>query len=86
MLRVTREDRKCEERQRYDAETDSWCETMKREKEPGASRRRGCNEKLFRPDIEPIASEHSEHNDEPAENCGQADQCVNDDVDLQYHI
>ena len=72
--------------QRYDAETDGRCETMKREKEPGDGRRYGCHEKPFRPDIEPIASEHSEHNDEAAENCGQADQCVNDGVDLQYHI
>jgi len=86
MFRVTREDRKREERQRYDAETDGRCETMKREKEPGDSRRDGCNEKPFRPDIAPIASEHSEHNDEAAENCGQADQRVNDGVNLQYNI
>jgi hypothetical protein len=26
------------------------------------------------------------HNDEAGENCGKADQCVNDGVDLQYHI
>jgi hypothetical protein len=67
-------DRKCKERQRYDAETDGRRETMKREKEPGDSRRNGCNEKPFRPEIEPIASKHSEHNDEAGENCGQADQ------------
>ena len=84
MLRVTRENRKCEERQRYDAETDGRRKTMKREKESRDRRRDGCDEKPFRPAIEPIASEHSEHNDEAGENCGQADECVNDGVDLQY--
>ena len=47
---------------------------------------RDSKDKSFRPDIEQIASEHSEHNDEAGENCGQADQSVNDGVDLQYHI
>ena len=51
MLRVTRKNRKCEERQRYDAETDGRRETMKREKESRDRRREGCDEKPFRPAI-----------------------------------
>jgi hypothetical protein len=86
MLRVTREDRKREERQRYDAETDGRRETMKREKESRDRRRDGCDEKPFRPAIESIASGHSENNDKAGENCDQANQGVNDGVDLQYHI
>ena len=51
MFRVTRKDRKCEERQRYDAETDGRRKTMEREKESRDRRREGCDEKPFRPAI-----------------------------------
>jgi hypothetical protein len=59
---------------------------MKWEKESRDRRRDGCDEKPFRPAIESIATEHSKHNDEAGENCDQADQCMNDGVDLQYHV
>ena len=49
MLCVTRKNRKCEERQRYDAETDGRRETMKREKESRDSCRDSCDEEPFRP-------------------------------------
>src|SRR5438552_18872671 len=62
MFRVTREDRNCEERQRYDPETDGRCETMKREKESSDSCRDSCDEEPFRPAIETLAAEHAEHN------------------------
>src|SRR5439155_17693911 len=62
MLCVTRENRKCEERQRYDAETDGRRETMKREKESRDRRRDGCDEKPFRPAIQAFAAEHSKQN------------------------
>ena len=61
MFRVTREDGKCEERQRYDAQTDGRCETMKREKESSDGRRDRCDEEPFRPTIETLAAEHAEH-------------------------
>ena len=86
MLRVTRQDRKCEERQRYDAETDCRRETMKWEKESRDRRRDGCDEKLFRPAIETLIGKHSEYNNKASENRDQANQRVNDSVDLQYHI
>ena len=57
MFWVTHEDRKCEERQRYEAETDGRRETMKREKEPRDSRRDGCDKKPFRPAIQAFAAE-----------------------------
>src|SRR6266496_1450989 len=41
IFRVTRKDRKCEERQRYDAETDGRRKTMEREKESRDRRRDG---------------------------------------------
>jgi hypothetical protein len=85
MLCVTRKNRKCEERQRYDAETDGRRETMKREKESRDRRRDGCDQKPFRPIVETFTSKHSKHNDEAGENCDQTDQGVNNGVDLQYH-
>jgi hypothetical protein len=54
MLRVTRENRKCEERQRYDAETEGRRETMKWEEESRDRRRDGCDEKPFCPAIETL--------------------------------
>src|SRR5437016_10223921 len=63
MFRVTREDGKREERQRYDAQTDSRRETMKREKESRDSGRDGCDKKPFRPAVEPFTSDHSEQHD-----------------------
>src|SRR6266446_2196618 len=86
MFRVTREDRKCEERQRYDAETDGRRETIKWEKESRDRRRDGCDEKPFRPAIETLIGKHSEYNNKTGENRDQANQRVNDGVDLQYHI
>src|SRR6266480_1716629 len=86
MLRVTCQDRKCEERQRYDAETDGRRETMKWEKESRDRRRDSCDEKPLRPPIETPTGKHSEYNDKASENRDQADQRVNDGVDLQYHI
>src|SRR6266436_4905845 len=47
MFPVTREDGKCEERQRYDAETDGRRETMKWEKESCDRRRDGRYQKPF---------------------------------------
>jgi len=86
MLRVTRKNRKCEERQRYDAETDGRRETMKREKESRDRRRDGCDEKPFRPAIETLTGKQSEYNNKAGENRDQANQGVNDGVDLQYNI
>ena len=63
MFRVTREDGKCEKRQRYDAETDGRRETMKRKKESRDRRRDGCDQKPFRPAIQAFAAEHADHND-----------------------
>ena len=85
MFRVTREDRNCEKRQRYDAETNGRRKTMKREKESRDRRSDGCDKKPFRAAIETFAGEHSEHNDEAGENCNEANQRVNDGVDLQDH-
>src|ERR1700730_12362573 len=84
-FRVTREDRKCEERQRYDTETDGRRETMKRKKESRDRGRDGCDEKPVRPIVKTFTSKHSKHDDEAGENCDQTDQGVNDGVDLQYH-
>jgi len=86
MLRVTRQDRKCEERQRYDAETNGRRETMKWEKESRDRRRDGCDEKPFRPAIETLTGKQSEYNNKAGENRDQANQGVNDGVDLQYNI
>ena len=86
MLRVTREDRKREERQRYDAETDGRRETMKWEKESRDRRRDGCDEKPFRPAIETLSGKQSEYGNKAGENRDQANQGVNDGVDLQYNI
>ena len=86
MLCVTRENRKCEERQRYDAETDGRRETMKREKESCDRRRDGRYQKPFRPAIETLTGKQSEYNNKAGENRDQANQGVNDGVDLQYNI
>src|SRR6266481_1476343 len=83
MFRVTREDRNCEERQRDDAETDGWRETMKRKKESRDRRRDCCDQKPFRPIVETFTSKHSEEADHAGENCNEANQRVNDGVDLQ---
>ena len=83
---ITREDSKCEERQRYDAETDGRGKTMKWEKESRDRRRDGCDEKPFRPAIETLTGKQSEYNNKAGENRDQANQRVNDGVDLQYNI
>lgn len=85
MFRVAREDGKCNERQRYDAETNGRCETMKREKEPGDSRRDGRNEEPFRPAIKAFAAQHSKQNNNAGKNCDEANQRVNNGVDVQDH-
>jgi hypothetical protein len=59
---------------------------MKREKEPGDSRRDGCNEKPFRPDIETLTGKQPEYNNKAGENRDQANQSMNDGVDLQDHV
>src|SRR5437660_6435078 len=64
MFRVTREDGKREERQRYDAETDGRRKTMEREKESRDSCRDGCDKKPFCPAIETLTADHSEQHDE----------------------
>jgi len=85
MLRVTREDSKCEERQRYDAETYGRRETMKRKEESCDRRSDGCDEKPFRPAVETLTGKQSEYNNKAGENRDQANQCVSDGVDMQYH-
>jgi len=86
MFWVTREDRKCEDRQRYDAEADGRRETMKWEKESRDRRRDRCDEKPFGPAIETLTGKQSEYHNKAGENRDQANQGVNDGVDLQYHI
>jgi len=85
MFRVTRKDRKCEERQRYDAETDGRRETMEREKESSDRSRDGCAKKPFGPTVEPFTSDHSEQHDETGENRDKTDERVNNGVDMQDH-
>src|SRR5437667_9772167 len=81
MLRVTRENRKCEERQRYDAETDGRRETMKREKESRDRRRDGCAEKPFCPAIETLSGKQSEYSNKAGENRDHGNQGGNHGVD-----
>jgi hypothetical protein len=49
-------------------------------------RRDGCDEKPFRPAIETLTGKHSEYNNKASENREQANQGLNDGVDLQDHI
>jgi hypothetical protein len=85
MFWVTRKDRKCEERHRYDAETDGRRKTMEREKESRDRCCHGCDQKPFGPTIETFTADHPEHDDETGENRDETDQRVNDCVDLQDH-
>ena len=56
------------------------------EKESRDRRRDSCDEKPFRPAIETLTAKQSEYNNKAGENRDQANQGVNDGVDLQYHI
>jgi hypothetical protein len=85
MFRVTREDGKCEERQRYDAETDGRRKTMEREKESRDRCRDGCAKKPFGPAVEAFAAQHSKQNNDAGKNCDEANQRVNNGVDVQDH-
>jgi hypothetical protein len=74
------------ERQRYEAETDGRRKPMKWEEEPRDRRRDGCDQKPFCPATETLTGNQSEYNNKAGENRDQANQGVNDGVDLQYHI
>ena len=52
---------------------------------PIAARRHGGDQKPFGPSVETFAGEQSEQNDQASKNSDQADQYMNDCVDVQYH-
>jgi hypothetical protein len=56
------------------------------EKEFRDRRRDRCDEKPFRPTIGTLTGKHSEQNNKAGENRDQANQGLNDGVDLQDHI
>src|SRR5439155_21238117 len=86
MFCITREDSHQEDDCRNDTKLDGGRESVKR-KEKTRHRGRDCgDQKPFGPTVETFAGEQSEQNDEAGKNCDQAEQCVNDRVDVQYHL
>jgi len=59
---------------------------VKRKKETRYGRRDRGDEEPLRPAIEAVVSEQSEQNDEAGKNRDQANQRVNNGVDVQYHF
>ena len=57
---------------------------MKRKKEAGHGRRDRGDEKPLSPTVQSLAREESEQDNEAGENRDQADQGVNDRVDVKY--
>lgn len=86
MLCITSVYRDQKDDRRNDTNLDGRRNSVKRKEE---TRYRGCNrtdEKPFRPAIDAIAGEEFKQNDKACKDCDQADQRVNNGVDLQYHF
>src|SRR5438105_3114658 len=85
MMQVMRVDRHRQYQQRYDADANSRRETMKWKEEAGHARRDRGDQKPFGTSVETFTGEQSEQNDQAGKNSDQADQYMNDCVDVQYH-
>src|SRR6266403_404805 len=59
---------------------------MKRKEEAGHARGDGRDQEPPGPGVEAFAGEHAKQNDQAGKNSDQADECVNDCVNVQYHV
>jgi hypothetical protein len=84
--RITRVNCNRKHERRNDAELKSRRETMKRKEEAGHRRCYRSDEKPLRPTAETLAAKHTKHDDQAGEDCDKTDQCMNDCVDVQYHV
>src|SRR5439155_27041202 len=86
MLSIPRVDRYQQYERRNDTKLDGGRDSVKR-KEKTRHRSRDCgDQEPFGPTVETFAGEQSKQNDEAGKNCDQAEQCVNNRVDVQYHF
>src|SRR6266498_116982 len=86
MLGVTRVNRQREKRQRYDSETDCRREPVKRKKESSDSCEDCCCQKPLCTAVESLVRNHSKHNNDAGKNRRQANQHVNNRVNVENHL
>ena len=86
MPAIPRENGDREKWQRDNSKTDGWSETVKWKEESGERCQNGHGQKPFRPAIEPVAGNHSKQNNDSGKNRDQADERVNNGVDVQNHL
>src|SRR5947207_15907830 len=86
MLSVPRVDRYQQYERRNGTKLDRGRDSVKRKEKTRHRGRDGGDQEPFGPTVETFAGEQSEQNDEAGKNCDQAEQCVNNRVDLQYHF
>src|SRR6266542_2884833 len=86
MFRITGENRQRKKRQRYDSETDCRREPVKRKKESRDSCEDCCCQKPLCPAVESLVRNHSKHNNDAGKNRRQANQHVNNRVNVENHL